>query len=68
MEKVFTLHIRTDNAAFEDDPRTELIRLLKETADRIEKGTLDQVHWFQTIRDINGNDVGQFALKPADYK
>jgi hypothetical protein len=52
----FTLTIQTDNAAFEDDPVPELVRILKETA--------AQMHMMNdfngTIRDINGNPVGTY--------
>jgi hypothetical protein len=66
----FRLYIDTANAAFcgddgELDPAPELARLLRETARRLER---DPEQWrehgfYQTIRDLNGNDVGRFGLK-----
>jgi hypothetical protein len=61
----FQLHVNTDNAAFEDDPAPELVRILRAVADRIESG--DEYQMFRTIHDSNGNDVGRFALKHESY-
>jgi hypothetical protein len=70
MPRTFTLKVNCDNAAFtEHDYPTyasaapELARILREVADKIEGGC--QYDFFQTIRDVNGNDVGRFALKPV---
>lgn len=54
----FSLHISTDTAAFgTDDACPELARILRATADKIERaGTTDGT----TVRDINGNTVGRF--------
>jgi nitrogen fixation-related uncharacterized protein len=61
----FQLFFSTDNAAF-DDLDSEVVRILRETADRIEReGTPDM---FRTIHDINGNDVGRYAVKSHDYR
>lgn len=64
----FTVNIRCDNAAFaEGDGATpesaapELARILREIAKKIEDGY--DYDKFQTIRDINGNDVGRYAIK-----
>ena len=62
----FTVKIDTDNAAFDPDPGPELARILRRIADHIERG--DTYDMFQTILDVNGNDVGRFAIKPADYR
>jgi len=68
MEHKFKLFIDCGNAAFcEDDYPTEssaapeLARILREVADRIEGG--DMFGMYRTIHDMNGNDVGRFALK-----
>lgn len=69
---VFRLFIHTDNAAFasqtSDDPdehdaalRLELHRLLTGVAGRVLAG--EDISHFLTIFDVNGNDVGRFALK-----
>ena len=57
----FNLHIYTDNAAFEPDPAVETARILREVADRVEKG--DILSHYRTLLDINGNDVGRAAFK-----
>lgn len=49
----FKMHVNLDNSAFEDNG--ELVRILRETADRVEKL---RTYPF-TIRDINGNSVGK---------
>ena len=63
--QTFRLEVTCDNAAF-DDPGPELARILREAADKLESD-LHSCRWFQTIRDVNGNNVGQFALKHTDY-
>lgn len=62
----FRLHVTCDNETFELDPWGELARILREAANKLE-AERDACRWFQTIRDANGNDVGRFALKHADY-
>ena len=51
--------INMDNAAFEDFLGSELARILRDLADRIEDGDLaDRI----VLRDYNGNTVGQFEI------
>jgi hypothetical protein len=50
---MFTLSIETDNAAFADDPKAEIARILRETADKLETG-----RYVDKLRDGNGNTVG----------
>ena len=51
------IKIETENAAFDPEPGRELARILRELADVIELYATDtQV----TLRDLNGNKVGQF--------
>ena len=51
--------INMDNAAFEDLLGSELARILRDLADRIEDGDLaDRI----VLRDYNGNTVGQFEI------
>lgn len=58
----FRLQIACDNAAFEDEgTATELARILRDVARRIESG--EDCGSFVNVRDINGNVVGSFALK-----
>ena len=53
--KTYMLTIETGNAAFEADRDAEVARILREAADRIERG--DHYGEF-TLRDYNGNRVG----------
>lgn len=62
MATTFYLEIDMDNAAFEDAPATELGRILEEVADRARKGDLPPM----TLRDINGNKVGQAIMREHD--
>lgn len=57
----FRLHVSCDNAAFEEGMATELARILRDVAERLERGE-DCGSWVN-VRDINGNVVGSFALK-----
>ena len=64
----FRLWIHTDNAAFYDAddyaPRHEIARILRKVAEHVEQG--EPIGKYQTIHDVNGNDVGRFALKETD--
>jgi hypothetical protein len=62
--RAFRLNINCDNAAFEEFPAEEIARILRAVADRIDAG--DSFDTYRNILDINGNIVGQFALKPYD--
>lgn len=57
---MFTLKIKTDNAAFEEDPTAECARILRELADRIECASPDEDY---PLRDVNGNKVGQAVFR-----
>ena len=70
----FNLYLSTDNAAFGDETerdladertRVELARILRRIANDIEDGK--DISMYQTIFDINGNDVGRYALKDESY-
>jgi hypothetical protein len=56
-DPMFTLSIRTNNAAFGDQPEYELARILAELATRVGEGATEG-----TIRDESGNTVGAFRL------
>ena len=72
MAHTFTIKIDCGNDAF-TDPRdgsttpdsaaSELARILRAIADKIDNG--QDYRMFQTILDVNGNDVGRYALKSA---
>lgn len=55
---MFKLKIETDNAAFEDNPKEEIARLLKGVIDILEARGED----YGKLYDINGNPVGEFKL------
>jgi len=53
---VFKVEINTDNAAFENDNcLPEVVRILRQLADKIEKHRFLDGHY---LRDVNGNTVG----------
>jgi len=58
----FNMKFSMDNAAFDDgaDGATEMTRILRVTATRIEKFGID--YEGQGILDINGNRVGQWEI------
>jgi len=61
---MFTLEIRTENAAFgetDEDRREELSRLLRQTADRLLSGMLSG-RLDGALTDSNGNRVGAWNL------
>lgn len=55
----FTVTITTDNAAFaDDDLGPELARILRRLADTVAGCSRDDIDGY-TLRDINGNRVGE---------
>jgi len=67
---MFKLTIKTDNAAFRDDDSDgdhqaaamlECARILREVANRLECGSCSE-----SLRDYNGNKVGDFILELDD--
>lgn len=50
--------IRTDNEAFSGDGTAEVVRLLRQIANRIAAGSMGG-----GVRDINGNTCGSFDLR-----
>jgi hypothetical protein len=62
----FILNLSTENDAFQPDPRPELVAVLRHVANEIERG--EDIRFFRTIYDCNGNDIGRYALKPKDYR
>lgn len=61
---MMNIHFSIDangNAAFADEPATEIARILRETAKRIEAG--DFPEGTTPIKDINGNKCGVFSME-----
>lgn len=56
-----TMTVQMDNAAFADDPM-ELVRILRELADKLEKngGITERF----VVMDVNGNKVGSLDIYP----
>lgn len=55
---MFKLTIKTDNAAFGDEPGYEVARILRDIAHKVEEG-----YTSGSVLDVNGNTVGHFDLK-----
>jgi hypothetical protein len=59
------VNVHTENAAFEgENLQSEAARILRAIAGKIENGH-DGSH-YQTILDINGNDVGRWKLSEEE--
>ena len=57
------IEIETANDAFTDDRlEWESARILRDLADRIERGDLSSEKWCNVARDSNGNVVGKAKL------
>ena len=59
----FKLHVLMDNAAFDDAPATELARILRNAASRIEDGGILD---YASLFDLNGNAVGAYCFAKED--
>lgn len=61
---MFKLEFSTDNAAFADAPDSEVARILREIADKIESaGPHGALEIGGKVADENGNTVGEWSLK-----
>lgn len=56
------IRIETDNAAFEDEPATEVARLVKEVAKRLYNCDYPGGGGEVPLLDINGNTCGYFSV------
>ena len=61
---MFTVKIRTDNAAFAEDRNGEVARILRELADRLadQYGNGHNAADLHMLTDLNGNTVGRAAF------
>lgn len=66
MADKFVLTINCGNVAFDDGQRdAQLAQILRGIANKLEiEGASG---FYENIKDINGNIVGQFAVKPSEY-
>ena len=55
---MFKLEIETGNAAFDDAPASEIARILRRLADRLENVGAPECGDEFTLHDYNGNRVG----------
>ena len=60
---MFKLEIETGNAAFDDAPASEIARILRHLADRLENEGAPRRGNAFTLRDYNGNRVGWARAK-----
>lgn len=60
---VLTLHM--SHAAFDDAPISELTRVLRDLADRLDSGNADYDGAF--ILDVNGNTVGRYDFETRTF-
>lgn len=61
----FRLEVDCDNAAFADEPFTELAAVLRRVADRLDnaRGREFTDFEFSGVRDTNGNRCGHVSVK-----
>ena len=55
---MFKLEIETGNAAFDDTPASEIARILRHLAERLETNGAPESGDAFTLHDYNGNRVG----------
>lgn len=60
----FEVEFACDNAAFDNDLASEISRILRRLADKVEEGELTVLAGkYRDIKDVNGNKVGTWRLK-----
>jgi hypothetical protein len=71
----FSLQFRMNNSAFAEDPAFEVARILREIADKVERGDgfiIGDAH-MRPICDFNGNRIGEYCadledMSPKDFE
>lgn len=61
MEVHFKMSIEGAGAAFQDFPEDEVVRMLRDVAQKVESGRV-----YGDLRDFNGNWAGEWELDAAD--
>jgi hypothetical protein len=64
----FSLEFQMNNAAFADNPAGEVARILRDVADKVERGdgfTVGDAE-LRPIRDSNGNLIGEYCADLDD--
>ncbi len=56
----YRLTLLTQSDAFEENPRGEISRILREEAERIDRA--EAAHFTAPLMDINGNTVGNVTF------
>ena len=63
---VVHIEIGTGNAAFEDEPSVEVVRILRELCGRLKGHPHFSPGHDQPLRDANGNEVGFLTIREND--
>jgi hypothetical protein len=61
----FFVEIETDNAAFEDSPGSEIARILRGIASRVQDVRGEVADEEFRVMDVNGNKVGTWGFADA---
>jgi hypothetical protein len=66
-EQYFKLSFSVENDAFQNgNLHSEIARILRELANKVEGNPTDSIYWYQNIHDTNGNTIGTYAVKPNE--
>lgn len=56
---ILQIEFRMDNASFDENPKAEAVRVIRELADRLENSESEIGDIGMKIRDVNGNTIGE---------
>jgi hypothetical protein len=63
----FFVTIATDNSAFEGSPESEIARILRALADRLERSCTPERGEPWALWDMNGNKVGEADMREVAH-
>lgn len=63
---MFRLHVKTENAAFDENPELELADILARTAADLRAGRHAEQGIDHPLRDSNGNKIGSYRWVRED--